>query len=66
MSPILPAGQPISRAALCRLAVDARWFEDYGPMLGMDGGPQWIQKMIDEFARRDLIREQDRLLISQT
>lgn len=63
MSSIL-AAQPVTLDDLCRLATDARWFDDYGHMLGTQDGAQLARLMVKEFRERNLVRVEDGSLIA--
>lgn len=55
MSSIL-AIQPVTLETLCELAADARWFDDYGHLLGARDGRQLTRHLVGEFQRRGLVR----------
>ena len=61
MSSIL-AVQPIALDDLCRLADQARWFDDYGPMLGIDHGTALVHKVVHELKERGSLQERDKRL----
>ncbi len=63
MSSIL-AAQPVSLDDLCRLAADARWFDDYGHLLGSRDGAQLTRLMVNEFMERNLVRVDNGSLIA--